>query len=177
MKKKQIEIWKNIPNFDGIYQVSNLGRIRSVDKYIEVESNNQFVNYTIVKKIEGRILKQNKMPCGYLKVNLRKDRKEVTKRVHRLVAEAFIPNPKNLPQVNHKDCNRLNNNVDNLEWVTAKENSIYSVLYGARKPKLLECEEEIYQKLIKGKTVRELAEEYNVSTMPIMNIKRKRGLI
>lgn len=171
------EIWKDIKGFENLYQVSNFGRIKSYDKIVYVESNNQYVNFIAKKKYKSKIKKLKILPTNYIQVTLTKDNKNYYKYVHRLVAEAFIPNPNNLLEVNHKDSNRKNNCVDNLEWCSSKENKIHSILYGNRKPILLKYEEEIYQKLIKGKTVKELAEEYNVSTMPIMNIKRKRGLI
>lgn len=71
---------------------------------------------------------------GYLKVNLYKDGKGSSKRIHRLVAEAFIPNPDNKPDVNHKDGNKHNNNVENLEWVTKSENMIHAYETGLNKP-------------------------------------------
>ena len=172
-----IEEWKDIKGFEKEYQVSNLGRIRSLDRIKQVVGKNQYSNYNTKITYKGKIIRLRKTKFGYMQVCLRKNNKVLYKIVHRLVAQAFIPNPNNLPEVNHIDSNKENNCVNNLEWCTSRENKIHSILYGNRKPILLKYEEEIYQKLIKGKTVRELAEEYNVSTMPIMNIKRKRGLI
>lgn len=101
------EIWKDVKGYEGIYQVSNLGRIKSLSR----NTKNQYA-------YKEKIIKQIKDKRGYLIVNIKK---RATK-VHRIVAEAFIPNPNNLPQVNHIDGNKLNNNVDNLEWCTQKEN-------------------------------------------------------
>ena len=102
------EIWKDIAGYEGLYQVSNLGRIRSLDR--KVCNRNGFA----IKK--GKILKEAAVNIRYKKVNLWKDNTGENKLVHRLVAEAFIPNPNNLPEVNHKDENPANNCVDNLEW-------------------------------------------------------------
>lgn len=94
---------------NGIYQVSNQGRIKSL-------KTNQIKKPTLPKK---HIMKSSQ----YYQVGLHKNNISRTRYVHRLVAEAFIPNPDNLPQVNHIDCNPLNNCVENLEWCTAKYNS------------------------------------------------------
>lgn len=112
-----METWKNIKGYEGLYQVSDLGRVRSLDHYA---SNG-------VKDIlyKGRILSQNLGTNGYLSVQLCKDNKTVRKTVHRLVGETFIENPCNLPMINHKDENKKNNCVNNLEWCDAKYNTNY----------------------------------------------------
>lgn len=102
------EIWKDVKGYEGLYKVSNKGRVKSYSRYEE-----------------GRILKQNLNVGGYYVVGLTKDRKNVPKTVHRLVAEAFIPNPNNYPVINHKDEVKTNNNVDNLEWCTVLYNNTY----------------------------------------------------
>lgn len=114
-----LEIWKDIKEYEGLYQVSNLGRIRSLDKYRKGKNNTKVF-------VKGRILKQNKDKDGYLQVNLSKNNKQKTFKSHRLVAMAFLINKNNLPQVNHKDENRQNNCVSNLEWCTEKYNCRYS---------------------------------------------------
>lgn len=96
------EVWKDIEGYEGLYQISNLGRVKRVTT--------------------GRILKGGKDKDGYLMVKLYKNNIRSNKKIHRLVAEAFIPNPENKPQVNHADENKTNNSLDNLEWMTAKEN-------------------------------------------------------
>ena len=98
------EIWKDIKDYEGHYQVSNLSRVKSI----------KFGKERILKPVTDR--------HGYSLVGLWKNNKQKTYKVHRLVAEAFIPNPYNLPQVNHKDENPLNNNVNNLEWCNSKYN-------------------------------------------------------
>lgn len=112
------EIWKDIKNYEGFYQVSNLGNVRSLDRY---------VNYKKIGKqyIKGKNLKPNNV-SGYYQVLLMNNGKKAYKKVHRLVAETFIPNPDNKPQVNHIDGNKLNNNVENLEWNTVSENILHS---------------------------------------------------
>lgn len=115
-----MEIWKDIAGYEGLYQVSNWGRVRSF-------GNGKNYKY-------GRILKQSKNGSGYLFVCLCKNGKKKNYTIHRLVSETFIPNPDNLPQVNHKDENKNNNfcgtpendfTDGNLEWCTPSYNSNY----------------------------------------------------
>ena len=105
-----MEVFRDIEGYEGMYQVSNKGRVKSLNYH---------------RSGEERILMPQTTTNGYLKICLRKNGKIKTYNVHRLVAQAFIDNPDNLPQVNHKDEDKTNNNVDNLEWVTAKENCNY----------------------------------------------------
>lgn len=116
------EIWKDVSEFEGLYEVSNLGRVRSIDRII-VRRNG------ILLPLRGKILlqyeKYGNSTIPRLQVNLSKEGKCYSKTVSRLVAKAFIPNPDNLPQVNHKDENPANNCVDNLEWCTGAYNHNY----------------------------------------------------
>lgn len=105
-----MEVWKDIEGYEGLYQVSTLGNIRS------------FHNHRGVKV---RILRPKRCPGGYLQVALAKDKVISYKLIHRLVAHAFIDNPFGYEQVNHKDEDKTNNRADNLEWCTAKYNSNY----------------------------------------------------
>lgn len=107
-----IEEWKPIKDFPD-YRISNKGRIQRVP-------NN---------KIKGGLLNPTKEKDGYLVVGLFRDKKNIQKRVHRLVAEVFIPNPNNYPCVNHKDENKTNNSIDNLEWCTVAYNNKYGNHY------------------------------------------------
>lgn len=124
------EIWRLYPEFDFI-EVSTLGRARTLDRVV---SNGKG---TRVEK--GMILKQWLNKRGYLRVAFRKDSKLVNKPVHRLVAQTFIPNPYNLPQVNHKDCNPQNNSVSNLEWCTPEYNIEYREKYGKSSAEVSGC--------------------------------------
>ena len=110
--------WKSIVNYDGLYEVSANGEIKSVARILKDSKGNTRV-------WPERIMKQTKDKDGYFRVCLSKDGKCTGKRVHRIVAEAFIDNPEKLPFINHKDENKTNNNYKNLEWCNAKYNSNY----------------------------------------------------
>ena len=111
------EIWKDVVGFENLYQVSNLGRIRSLDRIIRTNSGERF--------IKGTIRQTTLTNGGYKKVVLYKGKIRKTLLVHRLVAMAFIPNPNNFPQVNHKDEVITNNQSSNLEWCTNDYNHNY----------------------------------------------------
>ena len=103
------EIWKDIPDYEGFYMVSNYGRVRSLYNY----------------KRDGTNILRPRLKNGYYQLGLRKNNKRKWIAIHRLVALAFIPNSNNFPCINHKDENPLNNNVNNLEWCTVKYNNCY----------------------------------------------------
>lgn len=135
------EEWRDIPNYEGLYQVSNLGRVKSL-------------NYNHTK--QEKILKQanNK---GYLYVLLYNQKKRTLHKIHRLVATAFIPNPNNLPFINHKDENPLNNRADNLEWCTAAYNSNYGTNIQRRSKKLTnrqDLSKQVFQYDFEGKIIK-----------------------
>ena len=113
------EIWKDVQGYEGLYQVSNMGRVRSITRYVRHAKGGFRVS-------PSKIMKLCQNGDGYYFVGLHRDNKVKPFRVNRLVAEAFIPNPDNLPCVNHIDKNRLNNNVNNLEWCTVEYNNRYS---------------------------------------------------
>lgn len=118
------EIWKDVVGYEGLYQVSNLGRIKRLPSVVK----NRY--------IKGGLLKPRKHNSGYLSVYLCKNGVCEQWLLHRIVAMAFIPNPKNLPQINHKDSNRRNTFASNLEWCTQSYNIKYAYDHNHKKEKM-----------------------------------------
>lgn len=110
-----MEIWKDIPEYEGLYQISNLGNVKSLYR---ITNNNHIIHEKILKPQENY--------NGYLIVNLYKNNKMESKLIHRLVGKTFIDNPNNYNYINHIDKNKNNNNANNLEWCTQSYNVIYS---------------------------------------------------
>lgn len=106
------EIWKDVTGYEGIYQVSNYSRVKKI-------------GYIKTTKVE-HIKKQTVGKTGYYVISIWKKNKSRVVKVHRLIAEAFIENPLNKPFINHIDCNKLNNDISNLEWCTHKENMMHA---------------------------------------------------
>lgn len=117
------EIWKDIEGFEGRYQVSNFGRVRGLARFEKHSRGGD-------RKVRGRMRKLSLDRKGYFHTSLAICSKYKNIRVHREVATAFIPNPDNLPEVNHKDFNPKNNKVENLEWTTHAGNMRYSRING-----------------------------------------------
>jgi|694.fasta_scaffold00162_76 hypothetical protein len=115
----RVEEWKDVPDYEGYYQISNLGRVKSLEKTLII-SGKKCIYKVLIKK--PHISKR-----GYWEVGFCKNALEITKKIHRLIAISFINNPKNNPQVNHIDGNKLNNKISNLEWVNNRENSCHRV--------------------------------------------------
>ena len=113
------EEWRDVVGYEGLYQVSNLGRVRSVDKIIKTGRG------YVSRLVKGKMKKIKVHSNGYLEVNLSSNGKAKTYKIHRLVSMAFIPNPRHFKEVNHKDEDKTNNNVDNLEWCSSKYNANY----------------------------------------------------
>ncbi len=107
------EIWKDIKDYEGIYQVSNLGRVKSIARKVKYSRG----NHSYYQYQQERLLSANQKSNGYLEYSLCKDSKRTHKYIHRLVADAFIDNPNNLPVVNHIDEDKQNNKVDNLVFL------------------------------------------------------------
>lgn len=121
-----MEIWKPIKGYEGLYEVSNTGKVKSLEKRARFGRG--------YRTFPERELKLSEDKDGYYKVNLSKQGKKKRFFVHRLVATAFIGNPEELPVVNHKDGNKKNNFVSNLEWTTRSENDLHAFRTGLRKP-------------------------------------------
>lgn len=130
VSKASSEQWKDIPGYEGIYQVSSKGRIKSLGGLRVLFGNGPNSRKAIVK---DKILKPAIDSGGYYYVNLAKNGIQRTKNIHRLVAETFIPNPKNLRDVNHKNGDKLDNNVENLEWLSHSDNIKHSFMVLKRK--------------------------------------------
>jgi len=119
--ENQTEAWKSHPEYTGT-EVSSFGRVRMLDRVVSSEKMTRFQ--------KGQISKQYDNRSGYLNVSIPIDGKWTTKAVHRLVAQTFLPNPNGFPMVNHKDGNRANNHIDNLEFCTASYNAKYREEFG-----------------------------------------------
>ena len=115
------EVWKGVVGYEELYEVSSLGRVRSLPRICRKLEGKVMKDYLY----GGKMLKPYKDPRGYLSVRLYRNDKTKDKKVHRLVAEAFLPNTDKTLQINHKDENKANNSVDNLEWCTGTYNRNY----------------------------------------------------
>jgi hypothetical protein len=154
MKKEQ---WKPIIKFEGLYEISSLGRIRSVSR------KNSLVD---------RIMKISYDNYGYAKTNLCKDGKMKFVRVHRLVAVAFVPNPTGRPHVNHIDGDKGNPVASNLEWVTRSENHKHAFLNGFQTVPTTKLTKELVMGIVKStKGPTELAKIYGVTNRTICQIR------
>lgn len=117
------EIWKDIKGYEGLYQISNLGNVRSLERLV-------YKSDGVIQCRKQRIMAKRKSSDGYYFAKLNVDKNSKSIAIHRLVAEAFIPNPYNLPEINHIDTDRTNNVVTNLEWCTHKDNVKHSANLG-----------------------------------------------
>lgn len=122
-----MEKWRDIEGYEGIYQVSNEGRVKTLGRTVTYRSGK-------IRYFEPKILSQHYDKDGYCQVSFCIDGKSYQKKVHRLVAQAFIPNPNNYPMVNHKDECKTNNFVENLEWCDCK----YNLNYGTNPARISE---------------------------------------
>lgn len=130
-----MEIWKDVVGYEGFYKVSNEGRVRSVSRIVKVKRGDVVYDLPII----GKIIEPQERRHGYFAVCLYgkggKNGRFSQKSVHRLVAESFLENPEDFPEVNHKDENKQNNRVENLEWITHKDNSLYGTAIKRRTQK------------------------------------------
>lgn len=130
------EIWKDVKGFEGLYKVSNLGRLKNVPHWVTREyttakgrkvKNKLYIKEKIIILKKKKKVKPNGKVLIYYGATLKEPNgKYYNKLIHRLVAEAFIPNPNNYPMINHIDCDPSNNQIDNLEWCTAKHNNLHN---------------------------------------------------
>jgi hypothetical protein len=165
------EIWKDVPLYEGIYQVSNTGKLKSFHGNVAKNSN-------------GFIIREKPDKDGYRRCVLYGNKIKLAVEIHRLVAMMFIPNPENKPCINHKDFNRSNCSVDNLEWVTDKENTKYSrenlfmnnQRRGEIHPRSLFTNKQVaYMRILRSDGMRysTIAKIYNAKENTILQIFRK----
>lgn len=170
MESKLVEIWKDVVGYEGYYQISNLGRVKTIARHNAKER---------IKKPQNR--------CGYKAVRLFKcliENKGVYFSIHRLLAIHFIPNPENKPQVNHINGDKADYRIENLEWCTASENTIHAVKTGLRKTAVgatykrsnLTDQNIIEIRELKGKmTHKEIADIYGIGQPCISNIINRKA--
>lgn len=171
------ETWKSVIGYEGKYEVSNLGRVRSLDRYVEGKNG-------VTKKYAGKILSLVKQNTGYMTVGLSKDSVVTSFLIHRLVATAFIDNPENLAEVNHKDGVKGNNNLSNLEWMSRVRNIRHAMGMGLIQglgehnpaAKLSELDVIEIKKLIRlNLSKKEIAKVFGVKSATISDIDMKRS--
>lgn len=141
IEQKKKEFWKPVKGYKGYYEVSNLGRVKSLDRKVNSKKGMP------KRKILGRMLKLKPNFKGYLYAEISRYGDWKQKNVHRLVAVAFIPNPKKSPWVNHKNSIRHDNRVENLEWCTPQENYDHSISLGNRR----QYPSKLYREILKEK--------------------------
>jgi hypothetical protein len=159
------EIWKDVNGYEGVYQVSNHGRLKGLGREVFTKTNKTYY-------IPERIIASTINSRGYRMASLWFNGKGKLKLLHRIIAETFIPNPENLPQVNHIDGNKLNNDISNLEWVTSQDNIIHAYNHNLIHPALginrnvghfvEEDIKRIRQMALEGMSQRKIAAEYGV---------------
>lgn len=162
-----------VVDYEGLYEVSNIGRLKSLDKYIYTRPTLKGVkNKTLLK---GKVMKAKLDRYGYpsIALSVNKQNKYVT--IHRLVAKAFIPNPNNKPQVNHINGIKTDNRVENLEWCTALENIRHAKITGLRNNATLKGEKSNFNKL-KEYQVNEIKRTYNKKTCNQKQLAQKYGV-
>lgn len=173
------EEWRDIKGYEGSYQVSSLGKIKGLDRTIKTKGG--------TRRVFERIKSTHVMKIGYVGVNLSLNGKTKLHYVHRVIAQAFIPNPDDKAQVNHKDFDRQNNSILNLEWATQAENSLHAwtkkervvsdvcACIGEDKPNSVltnDQAKEIVRLLHAGLGPKEIAEKLNINAMAIYKISQ-----
>lgn len=168
------DFWKDIEGFEGLYQISNLGRVKSLSRMKKSKHGTMYM-------IKEKFLIHRKDKYGYFKLILSNNGKQFNKFSHRLVAESFIPNINNKPCVNHIDGNKQNNSVENLEWCTNKENTQHALKTGLLNPVSGENHfktnltaldvKEIKKLIANGASNNKIAKKFNVHRNTITKIK------
>lgn len=159
-------MWKPIENYNSLYEVNEKGEIRSLYHWN---------GHKYEKRKKPYILKQTNTTTGYKKVELAKDGKKKSLRVHRLVATAFIPNPMNKPYINHIDGNRINNCVENLEWCTQHENVVHAYETGLNKISHI-TKEELQRYVENGFTFHQIMKKEHISVKRLQNYYKIYGV-
>lgn len=129
------EIWKEVKGYEGLYEVSNLGRVKSLSRLQKHRTGTTFMKNERIVKITPAIPQKKSTFSCYHQVRLEKDDHQVQRFVHRLIASAFIDNPLHKPEVNHKNGIKTDNRIENLEWVTRSENVKHSFAIGLQSNK------------------------------------------
>ena len=169
------EIWKDIKEYEGYYQVSNIGRVKRLERVSRYKCGDSLLERTVKERVMKNVFSDK----GYYKVQLWKDGINKNCRIHRLVAIAFIPNHKKLSEVNHKDLDKINNNVSNLEWVTTTENRRHAVKngvifakpqYGEKNPFSKLTEEKVKEIKKRKQSFASLGREFGVNPSTISKI-------
>lgn len=169
MNKVIEEEWRDVYGYEGIYEVSNLGRIKSLSRK-RVNGSGYYIQ-------KEKILKQAMTSTGYKMIGFSVNKARKYFKVHRLVAMAFLGlPPKNRTIINHKDGNPLNNNVNNLEWCSMKYNNLHARVTGLRRLFKISRKELREKIIIERKTYGEIAKEYHVTSIMIFNRAKKYGL-
>jgi hypothetical protein len=176
----EVEIWKDVIGYEGLYQVSNLGRVKKLPEPKRKDKRGH------IRGRDGCIRKPCMISGGYHGINLSKNGTQKPFKIHRLVITHFKPNPTHLPQVNHIDCNKLNNRVDNLEWCTRKQNMEHAAKHGllvAMKgttnpaAKLNESQVRAIRSSWGKIPTEQLSEIYHVSQTTIIEIKSRKSWV
>lgn len=165
MNEPAEEKWADIIGYEGLYQVSNIGNVKSLQGW----NGREYIH-------REKMLQKTFTTTGYYKVKLCNRKSRVDGKVHRLVATAFIPNPYNLPYVNHKDGNKLNNHVENLEWCTQMENVIHAYTTGLMKVPYINNEELKSLYIDERKSISELSEIFGVTRKTLRDRLKRLGI-
>jgi len=162
------EEWRAVAGYEGLYEVSNLGRVRSLDRVVIQPNPHNGKMQSVTRK--GKILKQLKANSGYMFVTISSGNRQFKGHfVHRLVADAFIPNPQKLPHINHKDEDKTNNTAENLEWCDPMYNNNYGTHKKARKVVQMDMQSNI---ITEYPSTREAARVLGLNPHSIANVCR-----